>query len=486
VSTANILRDLYEGLTSEDAEGRVVPGAADRWTVSADGRIYQFHLREAVRWSNGDPVTADDFVAGLRRSVVPQTGSAYSGLLSPIENAVEITAGHLPGERLGVAALDVHTLEIRLQSPTTYFLRLLAHEATFPIHRPSLLHYGDRFARPGRLVSNGAYRLSDWVIQAQVVLERNPFYWANAQTAIDRVVYIPTEDPASELKRYRAGELDITYQVPLVQLPWLKANLPTELHLAPYLGVYYYGLNLTRAPFLNHPGLRQALALALDTNLIADKVMHGAAGPATGWIPQGTDEHLSITLPWANWPPERRMAEAKRLYREAGYSEQHPLELEIRYNTQTDNRRIATVAAAMWKQNLGANVTLVNQEWKVFLQERRARRLTQVFVGSWIADYDDPLSFLEILESNSGLNASGYTNLAFDASLTQARSETDPQQRREQLHSAEQLVLNDLPVLPIYFYQSKHLVKPQVQGWRDNPVDHHYSKDLRLVPSGQR
>lgn len=486
VGTANILRDLYEGLTSESPGGEVTGGVADRWEISDQGRLYRFHLRENARWSNGDAITADDFVFALQRSIDPHTGSAYAGLLLPIVNAEAVIAGRLPPSSLAVSAPDPHIVELRLSAMTPYFLRVLAHEACFPVHRPTLQRYGDQFARAGRLVSNGAYRLGEWVVQSKVVLERNPYYWNDPSTSVDRVVYMPTEDAASELKRYRAGELDITYQVPLTQVPWLRANLPDQLHLAPYLGVYYYGFNLTREPFRNQPGLRQALALVLDSGLIADKVMHGVAAPATGWIPTGTDQHPPTALPWAGLNRAQRIARARQLYAEAGYSDQHPLSIEIRYNTQTDNRRIATVVAALWKQTLGVQVTLVNQEWKVFLQERRQRRSTQVFVGSWIADYDDPLSFLEILESGSGLNAEGYQNPAFDRLLAQARVDTDPGARGEHLRSAEQQVLTDLPVLPIYFYQSKHLVKPRVLGWRDNPMDHHYSKDLRLVADSPR
>ena len=481
VSTANILRDLYEGLTSEDPQGRIVGGVADRWEISPDGRRYRFHIRDNAKWSDGEPLTADDFVFAFRRSLDPHTGSAYASLLVPIENADAVIAGQKPPESLGVAAPDPRTVEIRLRAPTPYFLRLLAQESSFPVHRPSLLRYGDQFARPGRLISNGPYQLKAWVVQSQVVLERNPCYWNNEHTAIDRVTYVPTEDAASELKRYRAGELDITYQVPLTQLPWLRTHLADQLHLAPYLGVYYYGLNLTREPFRDNPKLRQALALALDSSLIADKVMHGAAATATGWVPAETEQHLPAQFPWSNDSRSERWNRARQLYREAGYSAERPLSVEIRYNTQTDHRRIATVIAAMWKQALGVEVTLSNEEWKVFLQERRQRRTTEVFVGSWIADYDDPLSFLEILESGNALNAEGYDNPRFDRLLEAARSDDDPQSRRAQLNEAEQMVLADLPVLPIYFYQSKHLVKSRVLGWQDNPMDHHYSKDLRLA-----
>lgn len=481
VSTGNILRDLYEGLTAV-GPGGVEPAAAASWETSPDGLGYTFHLRETARWSNGDPVLAEDFVAGLRRSADPATGSPYAQVLSPIVNAAEISAGRLPPERLGVEALDAHTLRIHLQGPTPYFPGLLAHPATFPIHRASLLRYGRDFARPGRLVSNGAYQLRDWVVQSQVTLARNPYYWDDAHTAVDTVVYLPTEDLASELKRYRAGELDCTYAIPMSQARWVRQQFGAELHLAPYLGSYWYGYNLARPPFQDNPQLRQALSMAIDRQVIADKLLQGAALPAYGMVPPGTWNYTPQLPPWAAWPRERRLAEARRLYAAAGYSAEHPLQLELRYNTQEDHRRVATVIAAMWKQGLGVQTRLTNEEWKVFLQNRRQRRLTQVFRGAWIGDYDDASAFLNILRSFDGKNDEAYASPQYDALLAQAQQQADAAQRRGLLQQAEGLMLGDMPILPIYTYESKHLVKPYVAGWRDNPLDIHYSKDLRVLP----
>ncbi|MDR3419177.1 MAG: peptide ABC transporter substrate-binding protein [Nevskia sp.] len=482
VSTLNLLRDLYEGLTGFSPVGEVVPAAADRWTVSDDGLAYTFHLREDARWSNGDSVVADDFVAGLRRSVDPATGSKYAQLLSPIENAEGISRGELPPDRLGVEARDAHTLRIRLVGPAPYLPGLLAHPAAFPVHRPSLAQYGRDFARPGRLVSNGAYRLGEWVVQSQVSLLRNPYYWDNAHTAIDEVIYVPTEDLASELKRYRAGELDCTYTIPMNQARWLRGLFPGDLHIAPYIGSYWYGYNLRRAPFKDIPKLRQALSMAIDRELIAGKLLQDAVLPAYGLVAPGTAGYTPQRPPWADWPRERRVAEAQRLYAEAGYGAGHPLEVELRYNTSEDHRRIAILIAAMWKQRLGVQTRLVNEEWKVFLQNRRSRAQTEVFRGGWIADYDDAGAFLNILRSFDSQNDEAYANPAYDALLAQAQQEPDAARRRGLLQQAEGLLLADNPILPIYYYESKHLVKPWVGGWRDNPLDIHYSKDLRLLP----
>lgn len=482
VSTANILRDLYEGLTGVSPDGRPVAAAAASWDSSADGRTYTFHLRPQARWSNGDPLTAEDFAAGLRRSADPATGSRYAQLLSPIENAEAVSAGLMPPARLGVEAVDPQTLRIRLHDPAPYFPAVLANPACFPVHRPSLQRYGRDFARPGRLVGNGAYRLEDWVVQARVTLARNPQYWDDAHTAIDRVIYYPTEDLAAELKRYRAGELDVSYAIPMSQARWVRGLLGQELHLAPYLGAFWYGYNLTRPPFQGSAGLRRALSLAVDREVIAGKLLQGAALPAYGFVPPGTWNYAPQQPDWAGWSRERQLAEARRLYAAAGYSDAHPLEVELRYNTSEDHRRVAIVIAAMWKQNLGVHTRLVNEEWKVFLQTRRARALTQVFRGGWIGDYDDASAFLNILRSFDGKNDEGYANGQYDALLARAQAEADPARRRGLLEQAESLMLGDMPVLPIYWYESKHLIKPWVAGWQDNPLDIHYSKDLRLLP----
>lgn len=480
VSALNILRDLYEGLVGEAPDGSLVPGAAERWEVSDDGRVYTFHLRPDLRWSNGDPLTASDFVVGLRRTVDPATGSKFAQMLSPIRNADEILAGKLPYQRLGATVLDARTVRIELKSPAAYFPGLLTHPTTFPVHRASFKRYGSGFARVGRLISNGAYQLSDWVVQSQVTLQRNPRYWNDRDTAIDTVVYHVTEDVSSELKRYRAGELDWTYDIPLSQLGWIRQNLGSELRTGPYLGSYYFGFNLRHAPFRDQVKLRRALALVVDREAIVGKLLGTGERPAYGLVPPGTWNYQPQQFAWAPWPMARRIAEAQRLYREAGYGEDRPLEVEIRYNTQEDHKRIALAIAWMWKQALGVQATLVNEEWKVFLQNRRFGAATQFYRGGWIGDYNDASTFLQTLQTGNGGNDAGYANPAYDALLAQAGREPDPQRRRALLEQAERLALADVPILPIYFYVTRRMVKPYVRGWQPNIMNHYYSKHMRI------
>ncbi len=481
VPSSNIMRDLYEGLTSESPDGEVIPGAAERWDISADGRVYTFYLRKTARWSNGDPVVAEDFVAGLRRSANPATLSHYSQILSSIENAEAVTAGDVPPEKLGVVALDDHTVQITLKAPTPYFLGLLNHSSTYPINRRAFRQFGDKFTRLGNLVSNGAYVLSDWVVQSHIVLDRNPEYWDNANTVIDRVYYHATEDQSSELKRYRAGELDWTNEVPLAQISWIRENLKDEFYVSTYLGTYYYGFNLTQPPFKNNKKLRRALSMAVDREIIVEKVSRLGEQPAYSWVPPGINNYNAQTPSWAQMPRELRHAEARRLYAEAGYGPDNPLYIELRYNTSENHKKIAVAIAAMLKQTLGVRASLINQEWKVFLETRKQKRVTQLFRAGWIGDYNDAYTFAELLHSKHGINDQGYNSPEYDALLAAASVEGDFHKRREILQQAERVLLEDQPIMPIYFYVNKRMVKPYVAGFQPNIMDHHYSKNMRIL-----
>jgi oligopeptide transport system substrate-binding protein len=478
--SAFIQMDLFEGLVDEAPDGELVPGAAESWDVSADAKTYTFHLRRNARWSNGDPVTAQDFVYSLRRSADPATQSHYTFILSPIVNAEEVAAGERPPSDLGVRAIDDYTLEIRLNDPTPYFLGLLTHSATYPVHRASVERYGERFTRPGNLVSNGAYRLADWVVQSHIKLTRNPYYWDDAHTTIDEVWFYPTEDQDAELRRFRANELDITYTIPMKQLAWIRKNLPDELEIAPYLGTYYYGFNLTKPPFENNPKLRRALALAVDRDIITKDILGAGQLPAYGWVPP-VDHYIGQQMPEAAWTQAEREAEAKRLYAEAGYSAEHPLHVQIMYNTQQDHKRIAVAIASMWQRVLGVRTSILNQEWKVFLDTVRQKQDTQVFRMSWIGDYDDAFTFAERMGSGSGLNDTGYSNPEYDRLLAASQKEGDPDKRAAILEHAERVLLADLPIMPLYFYVSTHMVKPWVGGYEGNIMDHHHHKDFFIL-----
>jgi len=483
VASAHILRDLFEGLTNESPEGRIIPGAAIRWNISRDGKTYTFYLRRDAYWSNGDPVTAEDFVYGLRRSASPMTASSNARALLPIENAAEVLTGEKPLSELGVFALDEYTLQIKMRDPTPYFLALLNHPSTYPLHRASVLEHGNDFSVPGKLVSNGAYVLSDWVIRSHVDLVKNEKYWDAENVIIDKVHYYPFVDQSTALKQFRAGKLQWTSSVPSNQFKWLQENFPDELVTSPWLASYFFGFNLQREPFIDNPDLRRALALAIDRDLITEKVTQFGEQPSYNLVPPGIMDYVSPLPEWAEWTQQERNEEARRLYANAGYTEDKPLRFEIRYNVGENNKKMALAVASLWKQVLGVQATLVNEEIKVFIQNREQKVLTQVFRAGWISDYADAYSFLNLFRSGHGRNDFGYSNSLYDSLLDEIAAERIPPRRRRLMFEAERLLLSDTPFIPVYTYVTKRMVSPRLKGWQSNVMDHHYSKDLFFLKS---
>ena len=480
VPASNILRDLFEGLVMEDPSGRYIPGAAESWTLSQDAKTYTFKMRENGKWSNGDKVTAEDFVYGLRRSVDPATLSNYSSMLYPIKNARDIVFGKMDPEALGVRSEGPQTLIIQLEEPTPYFLSLLTHATTYAAHRPTVEKFSVQFTRPGNLVGNGAFKLREWRVQSHIKLVRNAEYWDNENTALEEVYYYPLDDTNSSFRRYRAQELDFTETILAEQLPWIRECLPNDLKVSPYFGSYYYGFNNEQPPFKNKPKLRTALSMAIDRNVIADIILGAGQIPAYSLVPP-VKTFKAVPASWAEWTQEKKNQEAQRLYRAAGFSKEKPLEVEILYNTSENHKRVALAVASMWKQTLGVKTTLRNQEWKVFLETRRLKKETQVYRAGWIGDYDDPYTFSQLLHSENEMNHPGYANKKYDELINLAAIKNAGEERLEILRAAERLMLEDMPIIPLYFYVSQHLIKPWVSGLEGNVMDHHYSKYVRIL-----
>jgi len=479
-SALNILRDAYEGLTAVGRDGGVAAGVAESWSIADGGLTYRFRLRPDARWSNGDPVTGEDFVAAWRRLVDPATASQYAQMLEPVAGAREIVAGRAPVESLGVVAPDERSLEVRLEAPAGHFLAILSHPSTFPVHRATLASRGEEFARPGVAVTNGAFVPAEWQVGTWVRSERNPHYWSAATVRLDAVRYHHVGDPATELTRFRAGELDATYTLP----PGMAAQRGevdgARLHVAPQLGVYYYGLALDRPPFAGASALRQALAMAIDRETLAAKVLGDGEMPAYGWVPPGVSGYEPQDFAWSRLDPEARLAEARRLYAQAGYSPERPAEFTLSFNKSPLHDRLALAVTAMWKEALGAVVTLRAEEFRVLKQTIDSRDV-QAFRGSWIADYNDPYSFLQVLRGGFGINLPRYANPEYDGLLDAAASAETAAQRAATLAAAERVMLADAPVVPLFFYVAKHLVAGRVEGWYDNVMNVTYSKDLSLA-----
>lgn len=475
---ADVLRDLGEGLVGYTASGELVPAAAERWELSDDGLVYTFHLRDELRWSNGEPVTAGHFVAGMRRLVNPATAAFYAQMLTSIENAEAIISGDVPVSMLGVEAPDEKTLVLRLNQATPYLLSLLTHPSTFPVHTPSLEAHGAAFARPGRFVTNGAYQLEAWVPGSLIALRRNEFYWNNAGTAIDAVNYHVIVNNAAELNRYRAGDLHITNTVPADSFRQVREEYGDQLRVAPYLAVYYYGFNLSKPPFKDNLPLREALSMAIDREELTTTVTGRGEQPAYSWVPPGVDNYTPAQAGFVALDKDERERLARARYKEAGYGPDSPLEVEIRYNTSDLHRKVAVAVQSMWREVLGVEATLINEEFQVLLANMRDAEITQVFRSAWTGDYNDAHTFLGVLQSDSASNMPRYASEQYDDLMRRAAAQVDPERRRMYLEEAERVMLSDHPVIPLYVFVSKHLVRPEVEGWGDNVLDYHYSQHL--------
>jgi oligopeptide transport system substrate-binding protein len=479
IEAHTILRDLCEPLAILTRDASATAGAARGWRVSEDGRTYTFELRPEARWSNGDRVTAQDFVAGLRRLVDPATASQYAQVVDVIRNASAIVAGKAAPATLGVAAADEATVVVTLDAPTAYLPALLAHPSTCPVHRPTLERHRDGLARPGVMVSNGAFTLREWLQGVHVLAERNRHYWNDAATRLDAVKYLHIADENAELARYRADGLHVTNTVPRGQFDWIREHLAAELHVRPQLNTYYYGFALDRELFGRSPGLRRALSLVIDRARLAEFVLRVGELPANGWVPPGVHGYTSQSFDYADRPMADRIAEARRLYAEAGYGDKRPLRFELRYNAGEVHNKVALAISSMWRETLGAEAKLVAVEFRTLLHDVD-RREVDLFRSSWVGDYNDPYTFLQVLKGDFGINLPRYRSAAYDALLARAATEAEPGPRRSLLEQAERTMLADHPLLPIYFYVNKHLVKPEVTGWYDNVMNVVYSKDLAL------
>jgi oligopeptide transport system substrate-binding protein len=479
VGESNILRNLFEGLMVLDPSGNVAPGVAESFSISEDGLTYTFRLRDNAKWSNGEPVTADDFVYSLRRIEDPRTRSRYAEVLYPIKNAQEVNTGKAAPTELRVAAPDGRTVEITLKAPTPYFLQLLTHTSALPVNEEEVTRFGDEWLKPGLMVSNGAYMLDGVKPNSHVRIVKNPNYWGAAKVTIDAVVFDPSEDRAAVLKRYRAGEFDVVRDLPNDQLGWLRQNLPKELHVAPYAGVYYYAMNTTKPPF-DDKRVRVALSMAINRELLVDKITTAGELPAYGFVPDGTANYVPRRLAWRTMSQAERDASAQKLLGEAGYGPGKPLRFQLAYNTSENHKRIAIALAAMWKK-INVGVELINTEFKVHLANMRIGNF-QMGRAGWIADYSDAQSYLFLAQtSTKQQNYSRFSDPEYDQLMDKASLTGDAGMRAALLEQAEGILLQEMPVIPIYFYVSKNLVSTKVKGWQDNPLDYHDARTLSLA-----
>lgn len=475
----NIISDLFEGLVSVSPAGEIEPRLAEKWE-NKDNTVWTFHLRPGVTWSDGTAITAQDIVWSWQRLVSPLTASPYASYPGNmhIVNGAEIAQGQKAPETLGVKAVDDATLEVTLTQPNAAFLAMLAHPSLVPLDKVLISRYGDKWTKPEHIVTSGPYKLSQWVVNERIVAERNPRYWDNAHTVINKVTYLPISSETADVNRYKAGEIDIVYTVPINQFAQLKKTMGDQLDVSPQLATYYYEFNTTRPPF-NDPRVRRALNMALDKDIIAEKVLGQGQRPA--WLISQPDiGGVKLHNPeYASWPREKRFAEAKKLLSEAGYNETHPLVFNLLYNTSESHQRIAIAASSMWKKNLGVEAKLQNQEWKTMLDAMHTHNFDAVRYA-WIADYDDAATFLNNFRTGDSENTSQYSNPAYDEALRNAAKASDTTARGKFYQQAEDLLGQDVPAIPVYHYVRTHLVKPWVGGFTSDKLGYYYTKDMYI------
>ncbi|EPT7107919.1 ABC transporter substrate-binding protein [Klebsiella michiganensis] len=475
----NIISDLFEGLVSVSPTGEIEPRLAEKWE-NKDNTVWTFHLRPGVAWSDGTAITAQDIVWSWQRLVSPLTASPYASYPGNmhIVNGAEIAQGQKAPETLGVKAIDDATLEVTLTQPNAAFLAMLAHPSLVPLDKVLISRYGDKWTKPEHIVTSGPYKLSQWVVNERIVAERNPRYWDNAHTVINKVTYLPISSETADVNRYKAGEIDIVYTVPINQFAQLKKTMGDQLDVSPQLATYYYEFNTTRPPF-NDPRVRRALNMALDKDIIAEKVLGQGQRPA--WLISQPDiGGVKLHNPeYASWPREKRIAEAKKLLSEAGYNETHPLVFNLLYNTSESHQRIAIAASSMWKKNLGVEAKLQNQEWKTMLDAMHTHNFDAVRYA-WIADYDDAATFLNNFRTGDSENTSQYSNPAYDEALRNAAKASDTTARGKFYQQAEDLLGQDVPAIPVYHYVRTHLVKPWVGGFTPDKLGYYYTKDMYI------
>ena len=477
----HIIMALLEGLVSEDPHGITPqPGTAERWDVSPDQTVYTFYLRKDARWSNGDPVTAHDFVRSYRRALAPSLASEYAYMLFVMKGAEEFNTGKITDfNEVGVKAVDDHTLQVTLNAPTPYFLSLLLHYSWFPLHLPTIERYGplyergNRWTKPGRFVGNGPFVLEEWKVNHVIVVHRSPTYWDAAHVKLNKIFFYCIESSDTDERAFRSGQLHKTYELPATKIDSYREKHRDLLHVDPFLGTYFYELNTSKPP-LNDKRVRRALAMSIDREGIVKNVTRGDQIPAYHFTPPGTAGYTAR----AKFPFD--IAGARKLLAAAGFPDGKGLPpIEILFNTLESHRSIAEAVQEMWKQNLGIEVRLLNQEWKVYLDSKRTGNY-QVARYGWIGDYPDPNSFLDLWVTGGGNNDSRWSNSEYDRLIREAGRTADLAKRLEVFQQAEAVLLEEMPIVPIYFYTRVYAMRTSVKGWYPTILDNHPYQKLWL------
>lgn len=473
------LLTLFEGLVvlnpkTLDAE----PGVAQSWKISADGKTYTFELRPNAKWSNGDPMTAQDFVNSWQRILTPSLASEYAYMLFYLKNAKEYNEGKVTDfAKVGVKAPEPLKLVVELNEPTPYFLKMLFHHSAFPVHKPSIEKVGSFFdrgtqwMRPGA-VTNGPFHLTAWEVNKVNRVTRNPHYWDAGRIKLNEINFYPVESQQVEERMFRAGQVHQTYEMPLSKVMSYRKEEPHLTRIFPYFGTYYFRLNVTRKP-LNDPRVRRALSMAIDRQAIVDDILKGGEIPAFSYTPPGAEGFVAKAR--TQYDPEQ----ARKLLAEAGFpgGKGFP-KMEIHFNTSDRHKTMAEAVQQMWKTQLGIDLTLANQDWKVYL-DAQSRLNYDISRAAWVGDYVDPNAFLEMYETGGTQNKTGWGNAKYDEALKLSRKTTGAK-RIEMFDKMEEILVNEVPIIPVYFYVKAFLQRPEVKGWHGNLLDYNNYKDVYL------
>ncbi len=483
VAAHNIISALLEGLVSEDPKTlKPIPGIAQSWEISDDGKIYTFTLRENSRWSNGDPVTAHDFVYSFHRILNPNLGAQYASMLYPLKNAKPLHLGLKSSEdyELGAKALSDHLLELTLEYPIPYFLELLNHYSWFPVHQPTIEKFdayekiGTAWTKPMNFVGNGPFCLRNHHINSVIEVAKNESYWDAKNVRLQGIRFYPIEEVYTEERAYRTGFLHLTQSVSTDRIDFLREKYPGELHSEPYLGTYFYRFNNKIPPF-NDQRVRRAFSLAIDRKRLVEKVLQGGQSPATTFTPPGTGGfYPNASL---HFDPNEAKSLLNSYLQEKGMDKLPPIELT--YNTSEGHKKVAEALYGMWKDILGVEIHLLNMEWKVFLSTVAKGEFTLARAG-WIGDYIDPHTFLQMWRTGDGLNMTGWSNDLYDNALQKAETSISQEERWANFQICEDLLAKDSPILPLYFYVHLTLRHPSVKGWYPTLLDHHPYKYVYL------
>lgn len=480
VPESHVIRDLLEGLVNQDADGNVIPGVAESWETE-DNKKYVFHLRKDAKWSNGDPVTAHDFEYSFKRVTDPATASPYSWYMeyTKMVNAKDIVAGNKDKETLGIKAIDDHTLEVQLETAVPYFVKMMGHTTVKPVHRATVEKFGDQWTKPENFVGNGAYVVDNWVVNERIELKRNEQYWDNENTTLDKVTFLPIENQVAEMNRFLAGEIDMTYEIPNEHYRRLKQEHSDQLSVVGNLCTYYYIFNSNREPF-NDLRVRKALSFAIDRGVVTEALLGQGQKPAYFLTPEITAGFDPVAPDYASMTQEERDAEAKRLLEEAGFSAENPLDFKLLYNTSENHKKIAVAIGQMWKDKLGVEVELDNQEWKTYLSTKDEGNFDVARAG-WCGDYNEASSFLTLMKSNNTTGGIHYGSAAYDEIINNAMNSTSEEERNQLYLDAEAQLAKDMPIAPIYQYVKARLLNPKVGGFPANNAEEKiFSKDLYI------